>query len=143
MIHPRSIKKSPGVRGFTIVELLIVIVVIAILAAISVVAYNGIQERARNSATQQAASQLERKVSAWYVVKGSFPSAADVAAGLSNTSVPEAKIDSSLGNVVITNAMPTKEKPVAYSTCAGYVGGKIRYFVEPSDIVLIERGDCP
>jgi prepilin-type N-terminal cleavage/methylation domain-containing protein len=33
--------------GFTIVELLIVIVVIAILAAITVVAFNGIQERAR------------------------------------------------------------------------------------------------
>ena len=32
--------------GFTIVELLIVIVVIAILAAITIVAYNGIQERA-------------------------------------------------------------------------------------------------
>ena len=36
-------------RGFTIVELLIVVVVIAILAAISIVAYNGIQERARQS----------------------------------------------------------------------------------------------
>lgn len=36
--------------GFTIVELLIVIVVIAVLAAISVVAYAGIQNRARDSA---------------------------------------------------------------------------------------------
>ena len=34
-------------RGFTIVELLIVIVVIAILAGIVIVAYNGIQQRAR------------------------------------------------------------------------------------------------
>lgn len=37
-------------NGFTIVELLIVIVVIGILAAISVVAYSGVQERAKSSA---------------------------------------------------------------------------------------------
>ncbi len=41
--------------GFTIVELLIVIVVIGILAAITIVAFNGIQERAR---VQQANSEL-------------------------------------------------------------------------------------
>ena len=34
-------------RGFTIVELLIVIVVIGILAAITIIAYNGVQVRAK------------------------------------------------------------------------------------------------
>ena len=48
-------------KGFTIVELLIVVVVIAILAAITIVAYNGIQQRAKDSAAQSAASQAVKK----------------------------------------------------------------------------------
>jgi prepilin-type N-terminal cleavage/methylation domain-containing protein len=39
-------------RGFTIVEILIIIVIIAILAALVVIAYNGIQQRARVSIAQ-------------------------------------------------------------------------------------------
>lgn len=45
----RFFKRQHVTLGFTIVELLIVIVVIAILASISVVAYNGVQDRSRNS----------------------------------------------------------------------------------------------
>lgn len=48
-------------RGFTIVELLIVIVVIGILAAITIVAFNGVQERSRMASAQAFAAQMERK----------------------------------------------------------------------------------
>lgn len=53
--------------GFTIVELLIVIVVIGILAAITIVAYNGIQDRARASAVSSALSQAAKKLAVYQV----------------------------------------------------------------------------
>ncbi len=56
------IKKQDRSAAFTIVELLIVIVVIAILAAITIVAYNGIQDRARASAASAALSGALKKI---------------------------------------------------------------------------------
>lgn len=66
-------KKSTS--GFTIVELLIVIVVIAILAAITIVAYNGIQTRAKTTSSKNSAAQVQKKIEAYNAVKGSYPSA--------------------------------------------------------------------
>jgi prepilin-type N-terminal cleavage/methylation domain-containing protein len=51
--------------GFTIVELLIVVVVIAILAVITIVSYNGIQNRAKNQ-------QTVGTVRAYYTTLGSI-----------------------------------------------------------------------
>ena len=50
------------VYGFTIVELLIVIVVIAILAAISIAAYTNIQERAKTSRRNSEMNQLLKAI---------------------------------------------------------------------------------
>lgn len=49
-------------RGFTIVELLIVIVVIGILAAIVVVAYNGIQNQAYDTTVKSDLATVVKKI---------------------------------------------------------------------------------
>lgn len=49
-------------KGFTIVELLIVVVVIAILAAITIVSYNGISNRAKTSALTSDVANAIRQV---------------------------------------------------------------------------------
>lgn len=60
-------------RGFTIVELLIVIVVVGILAAITIVAYNGIQARARDSSRTSAVRQIQKSLELYRQVNNRYP----------------------------------------------------------------------
>lgn len=60
--------------GFTLVELLIVIVIIAILAAITIVAYNGIQQRATTAMLDSDLTQASKAVKLYQVANDNFPS---------------------------------------------------------------------
>lgn len=78
-----TLKNKHNQKGFTIVELLIVVVVIAILAAITIVAYNGIQNRAKDSALQSKASQIGKKALAYAPLNADlYPPAATFEADL-------------------------------------------------------------
>ena len=59
--------------GFTIVELLIVIVVIGIIAAIVTVAYTGIQSQAKNIKTVAAVDSWAKALQLYRVENGNFP----------------------------------------------------------------------
>ena len=59
--------------GFTIVELLIVIVVIGILAAVSIVAYSGIQGRARDSQRLQDIATIRKALEMYKTEQGRYP----------------------------------------------------------------------
>jgi len=59
--------------GFTIVELLIVIVVIAILAAITIIAYNSIQIRARDNIRNSASTNIRKALELYKADKGTYP----------------------------------------------------------------------
>jgi prepilin-type N-terminal cleavage/methylation domain-containing protein len=74
--HLRSFR-----NGFTIVELLVVVVVIAILAAITIVAYNGISGRAVESSMKSDLRNVETTVELDKTTSGSYPTDAGAVNG--------------------------------------------------------------
>jgi prepilin-type N-terminal cleavage/methylation domain-containing protein len=125
-------------RGFTIVELLIVIVVIGILAAITIVAYNGVQNRARTTTTQANAGEVRDKAEVYAADKGEgvFPTAA-LLEGVATTDTaalsPKVKLllDSSTPALAATAPTSTTQTVISYAPCpaaAPFTGAKIGYW---------------
>lgn len=71
-------------KGFTIVELLIVIVVIGILAGLVITTFVGVQQKARDSERKTDINGLHAQIEAYYATAGYYPTLTnmnDVAAG--------------------------------------------------------------
>ena len=83
----KNLKQS----GFTIVELLIVIVVIGILAAITIVAYNGIQNRSKATSSQALANQVAKKAEAYNTVESTYPTQSQLTTNSGNGSAGNPK----------------------------------------------------
>ena len=71
-----SLKKRD--QGFTIVELLIVIVVIGILALLVITTYSGIQAKARNAKRGSDIKSLQTQIEAFFSQNGYYPSQTDL-----------------------------------------------------------------
>ena len=133
--------------GFTIVELLIVIVVIAVLATITVVAYNGIQARAKTSTAQTAASNTAKKAELYNTEVGNYPLSLGVLTGASSTVVYQMTgiVNSgTLTNDSATNAIgyyvcgTGSPANAAAITISNVSGGKIYYrdYVNSTNIFI-------
>lgn len=136
-------------RGFTLVELLIVIVVIAILAAITIVAYNGVQNRAKTSAGQSLANIIAKKAQAYQTLNSSYPTWCQLTTNKTDTSQTggtcgatgtisagdEAKLDQPSSVIYASAAAGTgystsnnnSNKVVGYYFCSTSLGANIFY----------------
>ncbi|MBP9761963.1 type II secretion system protein [Candidatus Saccharibacteria bacterium] len=65
-------------KGFTIVELLIVIVVIGILATLVLVTFTGANQKGRNSQRQTDVNAVQSHVETFYAQHGFYPTLADL-----------------------------------------------------------------
>jgi prepilin-type N-terminal cleavage/methylation domain-containing protein len=73
-----SLKKYKKVSGFTIVELLIVIIVIGILATLVITTYNGVQSKARDTKRKTDINAIQGHVEAYNAQNGKYPTNANM-----------------------------------------------------------------
>ena len=137
-----NIKNNQKKSGFTIVELLVVIVVIGILAAITIVSYTGITAKASTAKNQANAQSTQNVAEAMNADNGFYPALAVGAAasygltgGSDTTRLPAGVTpvpDAATEVITATTAKgDTTKNNVSYScltTCTSSTGGRIGYW---------------
>lgn len=114
--------------GFTIVELLIVIVVIGILAAITVVAYNGVQQRARDAKMDSTLQSAAKKAQVEYNLTGAYPATnalgagSDIALTMTADSATETICITGVGSGYTTKKVD-QYGAISAGPCEGHSGG--------------------
>jgi prepilin-type N-terminal cleavage/methylation domain-containing protein len=128
-----NIKTRQNDSGFTIVELLVVIVVIGILAAITLVSYTGVTTRAKTSADQANANAAQSVAEAYNADNGYYPGTFGAfATGSQSTHLPSGVTmiaDAATTTLNATNGANT----LAYSCVSpcsanATTGGRIAYW---------------
>lgn len=108
--------------GFTIVELLVVIVVIGILAAITIVSYTGVSSRAKTAANISNASSVQSALLTYYADNSAYPlwtNNSTTTIGLINTN-NSARVPS---GIVLQNSAATAGTNIGYVVIGGATGG--------------------
>jgi type IV pilus assembly protein PilA len=125
-----NIKTLQKQRGFTIVELLIVIIVIAILATITIVAYNGITARANATRAKGNAANVLKVVEAYAAddanpTAGAYPTLAQLTGWTGGVARLPAGV--TVNTAALTAALAGDGKTIQYSP-KGTTGGCIGYW---------------
>jgi prepilin-type N-terminal cleavage/methylation domain-containing protein len=123
-------------KGFTIVELLVVIVVIGILAAITMVSYSGVTTKAKLSANQSNAASVMQAADAFFAEKGYYPQSTELSNGV-------VKVPSSISISTVAPAGDTEANAVKISYIATAASAATGYCIEYWDSVKGTKTTTP
>jgi prepilin-type N-terminal cleavage/methylation domain-containing protein len=143
-------------KGFTIVELLIVIVVIGILASLVLNSFSGLQTEARNASRVVEFNAWKKGFETYKAMYGSYPNVADGGYCL-GTGFPNAKcrdyasewaVYAEADSTVLMNELSkvTKVQDVEHVPVNGTVGPYVEYTADEIYLMMVAKGDsgdCP
>lgn len=116
-------------KGFTIVELLVVIVVIGILAAITIVSYSGITKRAVDATLKLDLANASKQLKLYQVINDSFPTSIDCSTG-PNPAAPKICLKPSQGNTFSNYQFNNASNPQTFSLTSTSSSGVAYYVTE-------------
>lgn len=100
--------------GFTIVELLVVIVVIGVLAAITIVSYSGVSSRAKDTSALSDLNNISRQLELFNVDNNNYPSTLSTKCTIAPDSASNKCVKLSLSNSSIIYGSNNSASPKTY-----------------------------
>ncbi len=149
----RLVRVGRDERGFTIVELLVVITVVGILAGVGVSGYSSFRDRANRAAADAAWRDLQVAINLYQVENGTFPR--NSAGGSTTNDEIEAALEEALENLptpLRTNLWNEETEAPAADIATGFLVATLNVGGQLTDVTCVYMGgqasqfnspDCP
>ena len=120
--------KTKGEKGFTFIELLVVLTIIGVITAVGLVTYSRAQQKARNSRREADLKQIQAAIEMYHAEEGSYPG-----------SIYPSIVGLTSGEVFLGNTPtdPLTGDPYSYNGCTGE-RCQLSAQKEPSGTIVVE-----
>lgn len=114
-------------KGFTLLELLIVIIIIGLLAAIGIVQYGRAVANAKNAEAKTTLGEIRKAAMAYYSLNASYPTTLPISVDLDSDATPDVVFTSPTGGSFTYTSTATYGQAASVRPSVGVNNWRIDY----------------